>query len=133
MPRFAVVLSVAVFLGSAGGVVCPAADLADVADQPLGEIPTFEKPSAGALTEAATTLRQALRPLDRLLSRSKSGADWRAYLDWSAAETQAAAGEALDLGDIRNSLRSLMWRHVGVERSEASLAEAAQTVAGWCR
>ncbi|NDH94783.1 MAG: hypothetical protein EBZ13_09705, partial [Planctomycetia bacterium] len=35
--------------------------------------------------------------------------------------------------DIRNSLRSLMWRHVGVERSEASLAEAAQTVAGWCR
>jgi len=46
---------------------------------------------------------------------------------------EGPAGEALDLGDIRNSLRSLMWRHVGVERSEASLAEAAQTVAGWCR
>jgi len=43
------------------------------------------------------------------------------------------AGEALDLADIRNSLRSLMWRHVGVERSGASLEEAAQTVAGWCR
>jgi L-aspartate oxidase len=46
---------------------------------------------------------------------------------------EGPAGETLDLGDIRNSLRSLMWRHVGVERSEASLAEAAQTVAGWCR
>ena len=47
--------------------------------------------------------------------------------------SEGPAGEPLDLGDIRNSLRSLMWRHVGVERSEASLAEAAQTVAGWCR
>jgi len=46
---------------------------------------------------------------------------------------EGPAGEALDLADIRNSLRSLMWRQVGVERSGASLEEAAQTVAGWCR
>jgi len=39
----------------------------------------------------------------------------------------------LDLADIRNSLRSLMWRHVGVERSGDSLAEALDTVEGWCR
>ena len=39
----------------------------------------------------------------------------------------------LDLADIRNSLRSLMWRHVGVERSGDSLAEALATVEGWCR
>jgi len=48
----------------------------------------------------------------------------------------AKAGEAngsLDLADIRNSLRSLMWRHVGVERSGGSLAEALETVEGWCR
>ena len=40
---------------------------------------------------------------------------------------------ALDLADIRNSLRALMWRHVGVERDGDSLAEALATVEGWCR
>ena len=39
----------------------------------------------------------------------------------------------LDLADIRNSLRALMWRHVGVEREGGSLAEALETVEGWCR
>jgi len=39
----------------------------------------------------------------------------------------------LDLADIRNSLRALMWRHVGVEREGESLAEALETVEGWCR
>lgn len=39
----------------------------------------------------------------------------------------------LDLADIRNSLRALMWRHVGVERVGESLAEALDTVEGWCR
>jgi L-aspartate oxidase len=46
------------------------------------------------------------------------------------------AGDAngtLDLADIRNSLRALMWRHVGVERTEASLREALDAVEGWCR
>ena len=43
------------------------------------------------------------------------------------------AAAALDLADIRNSLRALMWRHVGVERSGESLAEALSAVEGWCR
>ncbi len=42
-------------------------------------------------------------------------------------------GGLLDLGDIRNSLRSLMWRHVGVERTGDSLAEALEIVESWCR
>jgi L-aspartate oxidase len=49
----------------------------------------------------------------------------------SAAD--AATDAALDLEDIRNSLRSLMWRHVGVERTGDALAEALATVEGWCR
>ena len=49
------------------------------------------------------------------------------------AAAEGPPGESLDLADIRNSLRSLMWRHVGVERSGASLSEAADTVASWCR
>ena len=49
-------------------------------------------------------------------------------------KVSADGGDAgLDLADIRNSLRSLMWRHVGVERSGNSLAEALATVEGWCR
>ena len=47
----------------------------------------------------------------------------------SATETNGV----LDLADIRNSLRALMWRHVGVEREGGSLAEALETVEGWCR
>ena len=42
-------------------------------------------------------------------------------------------GAALDLDDIRNSLRALMWRHVGVERTGDALEEALATVEGWCR
>ena len=42
-------------------------------------------------------------------------------------------GAALDLADIRNSLQSLMWRQVGVERTGTDLAEALEAVEGWCR
>jgi len=49
------------------------------------------------------------------------------------AAADEAADAALDLDDIRNSLRALMWRQVGVERSGGSLAEALATVEGWCR
>ncbi|MEX0641946.1 MAG: L-aspartate oxidase [Pirellulales bacterium] len=41
--------------------------------------------------------------------------------------------EPLDLADIRNSLKSLMWRSVGVRRSGPQLAEAAETTRRWCR
>ena len=42
-------------------------------------------------------------------------------------------GTALDMADIRNSLQSLMWRQVSVERSGEQLAEALEAVEGWCR
>jgi L-aspartate oxidase len=42
-------------------------------------------------------------------------------------------GEPLNLDDIRNALKSLMWRNVGVRRDGDSLAEAQQTVKHWCR
>jgi L-aspartate oxidase len=41
--------------------------------------------------------------------------------------------ETLDLLDIRNSLRSLMWRAVGVRRDGRQLAEAAKNVDQWCQ
>ena len=44
-----------------------------------------------------------------------------------------SVGEPLNLDDIRNALKSLMWRSGGVLRDGASLAEAKQTVKHWCR
>jgi L-aspartate oxidase len=45
----------------------------------------------------------------------------------------APPAEPLDLADIRNSLKSLMWRNCGVRRSGQGLAEALETVDGWRR
>ena len=42
-------------------------------------------------------------------------------------------GEPLKLADIRNSLQSLMWRHVGVRREADGLREAAENIQHWCR
>ena len=42
-------------------------------------------------------------------------------------------GEPLDLADIRNSLKSLMWRSASVRREREELTEAAQTIENWCR
>jgi L-aspartate oxidase len=41
--------------------------------------------------------------------------------------------EPLDLADIRESLRSLMWRHVGITRDATGLAEASHQADFWCR
>ena len=40
-------------------------------------------------------------------------------------------GERLDLADIRNSLKSLMWRNVGVRRDANGLQEALENVEHW--
>ncbi len=44
-----------------------------------------------------------------------------------------AGTERLDLNDIRNTLKSLMWRAVGVRREKGPLEEARQAIEGWCR
>ena len=43
------------------------------------------------------------------------------------------ATRPLDLADIRDSLRALMWRSVGITRDAPGLAEAAEQVDFWCR
>jgi L-aspartate oxidase len=43
------------------------------------------------------------------------------------------SGEALDVIDIRNSLKSLMWRACAVQRDREGLTEAAEHVGQWCR
>jgi L-aspartate oxidase len=39
----------------------------------------------------------------------------------------------LDITDVKSSLRSIMWRHVGIERSGAQLAETLERLAYWGR
>ncbi len=46
---------------------------------------------------------------------------------------QEQPDEVLDVGDIRNSLQSLMWRLAGVRRSADGLAEAAESIDRWRR
>lgn len=41
--------------------------------------------------------------------------------------------ETLDLDDIRNSLKSLMWRSAGVRRNAEDLQLAAKSIDDWCR
>jgi len=41
--------------------------------------------------------------------------------------------ESLNLADIRNSVKSLMWRSVGVRRDAEGLREAAENIDRWCR
>jgi L-aspartate oxidase len=48
-------------------------------------------------------------------------------------QSLADATEPLDVGDIRNSLQSLMWRAAGVRREGRQLREAAQTIDNWWR
>lgn len=45
----------------------------------------------------------------------------------------AAPAEPLDLADIRNSLKAIMWRNCGVRRDRAGLSEALEAVDGWRR
>ena len=44
-----------------------------------------------------------------------------------------SVGEPLNLADIRNSLKSLMWRNVAVRRSAEGLEDAAESLERWCR
>jgi L-aspartate oxidase len=43
------------------------------------------------------------------------------------------SSELLDLTDIRNSLKSLLWRRVGVRRDGQGLREAQDNIDHWCR
>lgn len=51
----------------------------------------------------------------------------------AAAEAVHGDVESLDLQDIRNSLRSIMWRHVGIRRQADRLAETIEAIQSWGR
>jgi len=61
----------------------------------------------------------------------ESPSDYRVYP--LSNPVVAPPAEPLDVDDIRNSLKALMWRDCGVRRSGVELAEALETVDGWRR
>ncbi len=48
-------------------------------------------------------------------------------------DVDASSRTELDTADVRSSLRSLMWRNVGIERNGPHLDEAAEIIAFWSR
>jgi hypothetical protein len=93
----------------------PADRLVQLADEATNAAAAFQPPSPTALDAAAGNLRQALRPLDALLTRSKSGADWRDYLDWPALQAQAASGAAADPAALRKLVDLLSATETGLD------------------
>ena len=80
--------------------------------------------------------------LEGLVHGARAAEDITAHLDGAAmtlevppisAPVPPPLREPLDIADIRNSLRSLMWRSVGITRDAKGLAEAADQVDRWCR
>jgi L-aspartate oxidase len=49
------------------------------------------------------------------------------------SDIRPSARSELDLNDVRSSLRSVMWRHVGIERQGARLEEVAEMFDFWAR
>ena len=50
-----------------------------------------------------------------------------------AGSPAKASGSDIDVRDVRNALKSLMWRSVGIERDGPSLQEAVSQINGWRR
>ena len=111
-----------------------AVDLGDLGSNPLGAGEAFRPVTEGRLAAAAARLREAIGPLDRLLARSPSGANWKAYLDWPALTAQAASGSAADPAVLRRLQKLLdaeengleMPQFAAVRRAVTAYAEAAQ-------
>jgi len=117
-----------------GTCPAPAADLASLAGDPLGIPEAFRPVSEVGLANAAAKLRSALGPLDSLLARSRSGADWKKYLDWPSLQAQAASGSVADAATLRRLQKRLeagengleMPQFAAVRRAVTAYAEAAE-------
>ena len=105
----------------------PAADLTSLADDPLGIPEAFRPVSEGGLANAAAKLRAALGPLDSLLARSPSGADWKKYLDWPTLEAQAASGSHADAATLRRLQKLLDAGENGLEMPQFAAVRRAVT------
>lgn len=91
----------------------------------------------GANRLASNSLLEGLvygaRAADDILAQLLAEGPGRLEVPPISSGNHAAEREPLDLADIRNSLRALMWRNVGITRNAEGLNEAAHQVEFWCR
>lgn len=100
-----------------------AEDLAGLSEMVILKKDSFKVPVAETLENAAAKLREAIKPLDRLLVQSPSGADWKTYLNWPELLKQASDPTGADLKTVQmleglfladeNGLEMPKFSHVG--------------------
>ena len=108
-------LAASLVLAIACSPAATAADLAGLANEPLGPGESFRPVSEGRLASAASKLREALGPLERLLARSPSGENWKTYLDWPTLRQQSASGASGDAATLRRLFGRLDSGENGLE------------------
>jgi hypothetical protein len=123
-------LGICLALGMAGGGTAddaPARRFEEIAGDAVRATGAFRPVNDSALDAAAANLRSALVPLDALLTRSKSGADWKKYLDWPALQAQASSGQAADPKVLRDLEKQFNAAEKGLDMAEFVRARKAVT------
>lgn len=90
----------------------------------------------GANRLASNSLLEGLvhgaRAAEDIVRTLDSSGPYRLEVPPVRGEIARNGNDPLDLADIRDSLRALMWRNVGITRKAAGLNEAAELVGFWC-
>ncbi len=89
--------------------------------------------ASNSLLEGLVYGARAAEDITRTLDDSAAPRTLRLEVPPIAAAVDCDGHEPLDLADIRNALRALMWRSVGITRDADKLTEAAEQVDFWCR
>ncbi len=91
----------------------------------------------GANRLASNSLLEGLvfgaRVAEDVAERLKAAGPWRLEVPPIASEPSDRPRPAIDLDDLRESLRALMWRNMGITRDADGLADAARQVDRWRR
>jgi L-aspartate oxidase len=87
--------------------------------------------ASNSLLEGLVFGARAAEDINRVLGAGTPH-DLRLEVPLITAMVMGDGREPLDLADIRNSLRALMWRSVGITREADKLKEAAEQVGFWC-
>ncbi|MDM8004746.1 MAG: L-aspartate oxidase [Phycisphaerae bacterium] len=90
----------------------------------------------GANRLASNSLLEGLvfgRVAGTVAGEAAAGSNGAAQPKLIHSEVERSQRTALDLADVLNSLRSVMWRNVGIERTGARLAETEEIIQFWGR
>ena len=84
---------------------------------------------SNSLLECLVYGYRASREISRELRKMKNGLSPHSFKEISKNDRHCE----LDLEDVKNSLKSLMWRNVGIERDDKHLKEVVENIDLWCK